>query len=73
MVMKQEQIISRHLFDYGNISSWTAYEEYGITRLSAVIFQLKKQGYMFNDEWVHTTNRYGEPTKYKKYIFIGIA
>lgn len=69
--MTQIDRIKRHLNDYGNITSWEAFTEYGITRLSAIIYILKhKQEFVFADEWLNRTNRYGEPTHFKKYILI---
>ena len=69
----QKDIILQHLKDYGSISSWEAIKEYGATRLSAIIFILKKDGCMFDEEWITTTNRYNQPTTYKKYILRGVA
>ena len=60
--------IFRHLKHNGSITSWEAIKEYGVTRLSAVIFDLRKQGWNIGDEWEYSTNRYGEPTRFKRYI-----
>jgi hypothetical protein len=68
----QKEMILRHLQDYGSISSWEAIREYGVTRISAVIFNLKEDGCYFEEEWISTTNRYGNPTSYKKYILKGV-
>ena len=59
--------IFRHLRKYGSITSWEAIKEYGVTRLSAVIYDLRKQGWNIPDEWEYTTNRYGEQTRFKRY------
>lgn len=37
--------VKTHLFEKGQIDSWTAIELYGATRLSAIIFNLRKEGY----------------------------
>lgn len=67
--MTQKDRILRHLIDYGFITSWEAFEEYGITRLSAIIYNLKhKDNLNFKDEWLCRQNRYGENTSFKKYI-----
>ena len=68
----QKGMILKHLKDVGNITSWEAIKEYGATRLSAIIYDLKKDGYAFDEEWVSTTNRYGDPVSFKKYIFKGV-
>jgi hypothetical protein len=42
--MTQNQLILKHLRNEGNITSWDAIQHYGITRLSAVIFNLREMG-----------------------------
>jgi hypothetical protein len=41
----KHQQVKRHLFEKGTIDSWTAIELFGATRLSAIIFNLRKEGY----------------------------
>ena len=65
--MTQQQRILRHLQDYGSITSMEAFFDYGITRLSAVIFAIKAQGHDICTERVNGTNRYGERVNYGKY------
>lgn len=67
MTVGQRFRILRHLKHHGSITSWEAIKEYGVTRLSAVIFDLRQIGWNITDEWESTTNRYGEPTKFKRY------
>ena len=69
-VTKTERVL-RHLQEFGSITSWEAIKEYGATRLSAIIFNLKKQGYIFEGENVDFTDRYGYPSHFKKYILKG--
>ena len=59
--------ILRHLIDYGTITSWEAYKEYGCTRLSQYIYLLKKDGYSFTDENEPFVNRCGEKSHFKRY------
>ena len=69
MGMTQKDRILRHLKDYGHITSWESFSEYGITRLSAIIYNLKHiDGYSFDEEWQTRINRYGEKKYNKKYI-----
>lgn len=65
--MTQKQRIMRHLNDYGSITPGEAYTQYGIYRLSAVIFELRKKE-RITTTMVRTKNRYGEDVKYAKYI-----
>lgn len=52
------------------ITSMEAFELYGITRLSAKIFELKHDGYVI--ECVHetSTNRYGHLCRFGRYVLI---
>lgn len=59
-------MILDHLKLYKNITTWEAFEMYGITRLSDRIFTLRKE-YNITDEWVYKKNRYGKKIKFKNY------
>ena len=65
--MKQSERILRHLQDYGSITSWEAITEYGVTRLSAVIYILRKLGYDISIEFKTSLNRYNEKVSYGVY------
>ena len=54
---------------FGSITTYQAFVDLGCTRLSEYIRQLR-QTHQIDDEWLETTNRYGEPTKYKKYYLV---
>lgn len=69
-ITKKERIL-KHLIDFGSITTWEAIKEYGDTRLSDTIFRLKNAGYIFEDEMVKFTDRYGYPGHFKKYILVG--
>lgn len=65
-ITHQDRILN-HLITKGSITSWEAIKEYGITRLSAVIFNLRKE-YNIRSEIEKSTNRYGDKISYAKYI-----
>lgn len=65
--MTQQQRILRHLKTFGSITSIDAFKDYGITRLSAVIYALKSQGHDIDAIRVCSKNRYGEPVSFCKY------
>jgi len=44
---KKTSGVIAHLFKHGNITSWDAIKMYRATRLSAIIFNLKKKGFVF--------------------------
>lgn len=64
----QEMRILNYMIDNGSITSWEAIKEFGITRISARIFELRKRGFFIENEWEHTTNRYGDKIKYARYV-----
>ena len=68
--MTQTQMILRHLQDYGAITPVEALSEYGIMRLGARIYDLKKDGYSIGAEIVNGRNRYGEATHWAKYTLL---
>ncbi len=51
---------------FGSITTFQAFTDLGCTRLSEYIRQLRFD-YVIQDEWISTTNRYGEKVQYKKY------
>lgn len=67
--MTQEDMIFKHLCDYGHITSWEAIQEYGITRLSAKIYNLRKQGIEILNKNITKKNRYGRYVTFVDYRF----
>lgn len=59
--------VYNYMKECGSISSWEAIKELGCTRLSEYIRQLRQE-YKVNDEWIDTTNRFGDIVRYKKYF-----
>ena len=53
------------------ITSMEAIEMFGATRLSAIIFNLRKRGYIIETIKMDTIDRYGNPVQYGKYILKG--
>lgn len=60
--------VAKHLRDFGSITSWEAIEQYGATRLSAIIYNLKKIGWEFEWEDIKFQDRYGDENTFRKYI-----
>lgn len=67
--MTQNEMIYDYLKKNGSITTYEAFTELFITRLSARIFDIKK---MYNldikEEWITKKNRYGKTCSFKKYI-----
>lgn len=53
----------------GSITSMDAYNELGCTRLSAVIFNLKEEGYEFETKFETKKNRWGDAVSFARYSF----
>lgn len=68
--MNKTKAIQLHLIEKGNITSWEAIKEYGATRLSAIIFNLRHNYEMdIKSERVDFTDRFGNKSSYAKYIY----
>lgn len=66
--INKTQLVLDHLEKYGTITSLEAIELYGATRLSAIIFTLRKRGYDIVTEDMPFTDRFGTKSNYGKYI-----
>ena len=67
--MTKTNAVLTHLMEKGSITSWEAIKEYGATRLSAIIYQLRhRYGLNIISEEIEFTDRFGSKAKYAKYI-----
>ncbi len=57
-----------HLKKHGSITSMEAIDNYGATRLSAIIFNLRKEGYSIETVNMKGVDRYGNNVIYGKYV-----
>lgn len=65
--MSQRQTVELYLEEFGSITAFEAVYDLGITRLSSIIYKLKKRGWVFETGRVNVRNRYNEnccPCKY---------
>ena len=67
--MTQREKIIDYIKRYGSITTYEAFKDLGITRLSSRIHDLVLKGYDFNRQSVTTKNRDGESVTYTKYSF----
>lgn len=63
-------LVLEHLKNKGSITSIEAIEMFGATRLSSIIFNLRKQ-YKIETINVDFVDRYGNKSVYAKYIYHG--
>ena len=69
--MSQVERVYNHLQIFGFITNKYASDEYGIHHLPSVIRDIKKlYNAVFDEEWLTGCNRFGEKTRWKKYILI---
>lgn len=67
----QLKMVLKHLEKYGCISSYDAFNRYGITRLSAIIYILRHKYFMnIESKNITTKNRYGNVCNYVNYIIV---
>ena len=62
--------VLQHLQAYGSITPLEAMQEYGIMRLGARIYDLKKMGYSIDSSMETGKNRYGESISYARYSLL---
>lgn len=53
---------------YGSINTWQAFNELGVARLSARVWELRNQGIIIKRDTTKIMNRYGETITAFKYI-----
>lgn len=70
--LTQYDRVLNHLKTKGSITDATARRLYGISRLGAVIFNLRRDGYNIETQYVAGKNRYGDKTTYGKYVLLKI-
>ena len=66
----QKTEVIEYIQKYGSISSYEAYARLGITQLGARIDDLKKDGYVFEKEWIRKRKN-GKVKDYIKYKLAG--
>ena len=67
----KSKLVKEPLLNHGSITSWEAIQTYGATRLSSIIFNLRKFGYNIITQDVTFTDRFGNKSNYAKYVLIG--
>ena len=65
--MSQKDRVLKYMEDFGSITSWDAFKELNITRLSAIIFNLRAEGWDITSKTEYSENSWGEKTHYSRY------
>lgn len=66
-VTPQGKRVYAFMRERGPITDGDARAACGVSRLSAIILQLKKEGVEIKAEWIEGKNRFGEITHFKRY------
>ncbi|MBQ0113382.1 MAG: hypothetical protein KBT03_09655 [Bacteroidales bacterium] len=67
----QAERVMEYMRYNGSITSLEAINELGITRLSAVIFNIKEAGWDIRDKFIKVKNRFDEECRVKQYWCVG--
>jgi len=62
--------VKNHLFTNGTINTWDAIKLYGATRLSDIIFKLRKEGFNIESKRVTKKDRNNQICNYVDYVLI---
>lgn len=65
----QYDMVLNYLKVYGEISPLEAYKEFAILRLSAIIYEMRKDGYNIETKYTTSKNRFGASVTYATYIY----
>lgn len=67
----QKKRVLAYLLEHGSITLDISWAKLGCQRLSDVILRLRhKDGFNIKTEMVQTTNQFGEPCEYAKYVLV---
>ena len=64
----QDKMVLHYMAKHKSITSLEAFEELGITRLSARIFNLREAGHDIGMVWEETPNRFGKMVRYGRFF-----
>lgn len=62
--------VLKYMQTHKGITSIQAIEKFGATRLSDIIFRLRKEGYEIETESITKKNRYGHTTTFARYTLV---
>lgn len=64
----QTEQITQHLRKNGHITSEQAFKRYGVTRLSAIIYNLREDGARIENERQEKKNNFGRTVGFDRYV-----
>lgn len=67
--MNQKNMVLDYIREFGSITPLDGFRDLGITRLSAVVFNLREEGHDIEKVIETGKNRFGNRTRYARYSF----
>ena len=68
-MVSQKSMVLDYMEEFGSITPIDAFRDFGITRLSAIVFNLKEEGHDIDKVIETGKNRLGNRTRYARYSF----
>lgn len=68
-MVSQKSMVLDYITEFGSITPIDAFRDLGITRLSAIVFNLKEEGHDIDKVIETGKNRFGNRTWYARYSF----
>ena len=68
-MVSQKKMVLDYITEFGSITPIDAFRDLGITRLSAIVFNLKEEGHDIDKVIETGKNRFGNRTRYARYSF----
>lgn len=68
--MTQRKRVLDYMREHGSITSKEAFEKLAVTRLSAVVFDLRAEGHEIKSKNESGRNVFGERTNYCRYVLV---
>lgn len=65
--MTQRSLILSYMKEHGSITTYEAFMELGITKLTTRISELRRGGFLIRERSESGVNRYGKPVTYNRY------
>ena len=66
----QKNQVLWYLQSHKKIDSFTCYMKLQIVDLQHAIYELRKDGYNIQDQWIKKTNKLGRKIQYKEYVLM---
>ena len=68
-MVSQKKMVLDYIREFGSITPLDAFKDLGVTRLSAVVFNLREEGHDIDKSIETGKNRFGNRTRYARYSF----